>query len=312
MQLQRRSSLIIPNRIASWPHSHRTQERSSKTIVVLTILSLILSQVGGAFSPVGRWLVAGVDATTTTIASYITTNSSHTQPNLKTANNALSKLPLSFEPNVGQTDPSVRFLVHAPGSEVFFENSGIVLKLRNQASRVKSDAVLASGEVQEPSATSSVVRMRFIGSNQNPAVSASSILPGKINYLLGNDPTKWHTNVTTYSSVTYRNLYPGVNLRYDGTAGSLKGTYDVAAGANADSIRWLYDGLGGVSNATVDATGNLQVVVADRHQAPSGNSAVSRENDGRGSTTITEQAPDLAPGIWNSITFGERVQGQFY
>jgi hypothetical protein len=34
------------------------------------------------------------------------------------------------------------------------------------------------------------------------------------NYFIGNDPSKWQANVPTYGSVLYRDLYPGIDLRY--------------------------------------------------------------------------------------------------
>src|SRR5688572_19868005 len=39
------------------------------------------------------------------------------------------KLPLSFEPNRGQTDPSVRFLTHALGGTLYFTPGEVVLSL---------------------------------------------------------------------------------------------------------------------------------------------------------------------------------------
>src|SRR6266436_5984377 len=39
----------------------------------------------------------------------------------------LSKLPLAFEPNLGQADPRVRFLAHGNGYELFFTEQETVL-----------------------------------------------------------------------------------------------------------------------------------------------------------------------------------------
>src|SRR5438552_896107 len=39
----------------------------------------------------------------------------------------LGKLPLAFEPNEGQTDPSVRFKAHVPGGAIFFMQREVVL-----------------------------------------------------------------------------------------------------------------------------------------------------------------------------------------
>src|SRR2546426_6077837 len=41
-------------------------------------------------------------------------------------------------------------------------------------------------------------------------------LPGKANYFIGNDPSKWRTDVPTYAKVQYTNVYPGIDLIYYG------------------------------------------------------------------------------------------------
>src|SRR6266511_4956625 len=51
-------------------------------------------------------------------------------PTDRTQQPDLSKLPTSFEPNVGQTDSVVRFLAHAPGGTLFFTPEEVVLLLR--------------------------------------------------------------------------------------------------------------------------------------------------------------------------------------
>jgi hypothetical protein len=43
--------------------------------------------------------------------------------------------------------------------------------------------------------------MKLVGANPNPEVVGENELPGKSNYFLGNDPSKWRTNVPTYAKV---------------------------------------------------------------------------------------------------------------
>ena len=62
-------------------------------------------------------------------------------------------------------------------------------------------------------------------------------LPGKANYFLGNDPSKWRTNVPTYAKVRYESVYPGVDLVYYGTqGGELEYDFIVAPGADPNAI----------------------------------------------------------------------------
>src|SRR5208282_2028105 len=65
--------------------------------------------------------------------------------------------------------------------------------------------------------TDSFLRMKLIGANPNAAVTGNAELPGKANYFIGNDPSKWVTNALTYAKVRYRDVYPGIDLVYYGT-----------------------------------------------------------------------------------------------
>ena len=58
----------------------------------------------------------------------------------------------------------------------------------------------------------------------------------------------------TYGSIQYRNLYPGIDLRYKGTEGILKREFIVAPGADPAAIQLHYDGI---DTMNVDDTGAL-------------------------------------------------------
>src|SRR3989442_11455981 len=54
-----------------------------------------------------------------------------------------------------------------------------------------------------------VLRLQLVGANPNPHIAGLEELPGKVNYLLGNDAPKWHTNVPTYAKAKYKAEYQG-------------------------------------------------------------------------------------------------------
>ena len=130
---------------------------------------------------------------------------------------------LAFVPNRGQTDPRVRFQTHAAGAEVFFTPAEVVLALSGNG------------------VDTSVVRVRFDGANPSPELAPGAQLPGVVNYYLGQNRAEWHTSLPTYDSVVYRELYPGIDVRYDGPAGALKSTYTVAPHADPSVIAWRYE-----------------------------------------------------------------------
>jgi uncharacterized repeat protein (TIGR01451 family) len=151
-------------------------------------------------------------------------------------------LPLSFVPNAGQTDSAVHFQVHDAGGTIFFN---------------ASEAVLTLPATQ--GATPAVVQVQFQGASPEPAVLGVDRLPGIVNYFIGDDPAQWRTNLPTYAGIVYQGLYPGIDLRYDGTSGRLKGTYVVAPGADPAAIQWRHAGAADVRLDRV--TGNLLIAL---------------------------------------------------
>lgn len=117
------------------------------------------------------------------------------------------RLPLSFEPNAGQTDPTVRFMVHASGGTLYFTPSQVVMSLGGNESTQKGFSAapglgLPAGPASAEQTVAGVLRLSFVGANPNPQISSGTALPGKVNYFLGNDPAQWHTDLPTAASFT--------------------------------------------------------------------------------------------------------------
>ena len=151
--------------------------------------------------------------------------SSDTKPD---AHSILAKLPLIFEANQGQADPSVKFLARGAGYMLLFDQTGAKLVLQ-----------AASAARTEKS-----VHMMLVGANaaSTPRMRTGA-LPGKTNYLLGNDPRKWHTGVSQFAGVHYkRHVYPGIDLAFYGNQGRLEYDFQVAPGADPAQAELQFDG----------------------------------------------------------------------
>ncbi|HEY7098808.1 MAG TPA: SBBP repeat-containing protein [Terriglobales bacterium] len=154
--------------------------------------------------------------------------------------------PFVFEANQGQTDPRVKFMARGSGYGLFLTSDQAVLSLKRSRSTQKQQ----------------VIAMQLTGAHQDPAIRGVDLLPGKSNYLIGNDPAKWHRNVPQFARVQYGNVYPGIDLVYYGEQGQLEYDFVVAPGSNPDAIGWKFDG---VKDLKVDAKGNL--VLANEGEA---------------------------------------------
>ncbi len=145
------------------------------------------------------------------------------------------KLPLSFEPNHGQSDSQVRFLSRGAGYTLFLTSEGATLSLRERAAANRQSAE-----------ANSVLRMRLLGARPVTAISGVDELPGKVNYFRGNDPNKWAANIPTFAKVVYREVFDGVDLIYYGNQGRLEYDFIVAPGAESNAIQLAFTGARGM------------------------------------------------------------------
>ncbi len=148
---------------------------------------------------------------------------------------AASHVPLSFEPNQGQSDAVVRFLSHGDGYNLYLTAQEAVVVMKRPTSRPAEPFGAKTVPPSEPRVPS-VVRMELAGAN--PTVQATGLdrQEGYSNYILGNDPSRWHSHVTHFGRVQYSGLYPGVDLVYYGQGRQLEYDFVLAPGADAQNI----------------------------------------------------------------------------
>src|SRR6185369_589280 len=108
---------------------------------------------------------------------------------------AFGKLPLSFELNQGQTDARVKFLARGHGYGIFLTDNGAAFSFTD---------------------SSTPLHMRLQDIATSPRITGVDQLPGKVNYLAGNNANNWRTNIPTYARVRYEQIYKGVDLIYYG------------------------------------------------------------------------------------------------
>lgn len=223
------------------------------------------------------------------------------------ATEKLSGLPLSFTPNAGQMDASVKYQMRASGGTVFFKESEVVYALPAPRGVVRRKG-------DPPTLDSIDLRVRFEGANAGASIEGRNALPGKASYFIGSDPTRWRASLPTYSRLSYAKLYEGIELEYDGANGRLKSTYTVAPNADPARIRWTYAGATGLR---VDAeSGDLIVALptntAQRAEALKTKAGAKKDVKGSASGGSSEGAKDApqfverAPLAWQDVE-GRRV-----
>ena len=89
---------------------------------------------------------------------------------------------------------------------------------------------------------SHAVKVHFVGSNSNPNFIPEKKREGYDNYFLGNDTTKWKSNVNAYGAMLCKELYPQTDVRYYSESGKLKYDIILHPGANPTSLVMEYEG----------------------------------------------------------------------
>ena len=171
---------------------------------------------------------------------------------------------LEFVENKGQWDSLVRFkadigtgsfFLHKKGFTVILQNPddlARVIQLHHGGSTKGTDKFLSSSankNLHENNAPGNdfiihahTYRVTFQDANEDPEIVPDKPLASYNNYFIGNDPSKWKGGCKIYQGVTYKNIYPNIDLRYYTNNGTLKYDLIVHPGGNPDKIIMKYEG----------------------------------------------------------------------
>ncbi|HTX39891.1 MAG TPA: BACON domain-containing carbohydrate-binding protein [Bryobacteraceae bacterium] len=148
---------------------------------------------------------------------------------------------MSFEANVGQTDSQVQYLVRGGRQTLFLTASQAVLNVRAPLTGTPR-APRTRAELAAQNSHNASLHMVYRNSQAPSSIEALDPLPGKVNYFLGRDASKWHTDIATYGRIAYRNIYPKVDLVYYGNQGALEYDFVAQPGADVNAIQVQFQG----------------------------------------------------------------------
>jgi gliding motility-associated-like protein len=181
---------------------------------------------------------------------------------------AQSSNALEFIENRGQWEKQVRFKGDLINGAFFLRNTGFTVvqhsavDLSNIADQAHGHKHKENTPVFANSSNSSksnpktpeqnilrshAYNMDFVGANENAEIVPDKVQPGYNNYFLGNDSTKWMGNCRLFQTVTYKNIYPGIDVKYYSDAGNLKYEFIVHPGSDPSKIVMKFDGLEKIS-----------------------------------------------------------------
>lgn len=157
-----------------------------------------------------------------------------------------NKTSISFIENKGQWEEIILFRAEVGAGSVFLEKNAFTY------SQWDAEDIATchkhAGENNEDHTNEHLVdghawRATFENANPNPTISANDKRREYYNFFIGNDRSKWASNVALYNHVTYSELYPDIDLKVHSQASNFKYDFIVSPKGNSNDIKIKYDGL---------------------------------------------------------------------
>ncbi len=163
---------------------------------------------------------------------------------------------VEFIENKGQWDSKVKFMTLAGSGSFFIQKNGFTVAQHNPSDieniKLQRHTGSINGSAKQIGQFSGKIHshaysVEFVNSN-DPEIIPDKVLPGISNYFIGNDKSKWVSGCKTYEGITYKNVYPGIDVRYYSDAGSnLKYDFIINPGADINKIAMKYTGADKIS-----------------------------------------------------------------
>ncbi len=154
----------------------------------------------------------------------------------------LVRTPVAFVQNAGQESEPARFAVRGPSGSALFGACGVEYAVGSPGQRA-------------------CVTLEFVAPSPSLRLEGVDRLRARVNYLVGADKAGWKRNIPSYAGVSYREVWPGVDVVFRGSGGNLK--YDILAepGADVESIALRF---AGADSVTLGADGRLTIATGDK------------------------------------------------
>ncbi|MFN0086216.1 MAG: SBBP repeat-containing protein, partial [Blastocatellia bacterium] len=152
-------------------------------------------------------------------------------------------MPVTFTENRGQADARAGFLVQGRETTAWFTERGMTLSLSPHAEK---------GSARKRWN----LKLDFVGANPAGRLVGERLAEARVSYFQGARDS-WRADVRTYSSIAYRDLWPGIDLVYSGTDRRLKYEFVVHPGADPRRIRMAWRGAN--APLTVNSDGQLEI-----------------------------------------------------
>lgn len=158
---------------------------------------------------------------------------------------------LLMEENKNQFPAEVKYKVDLEGTQLFLEKNRFTFvkfsledlerihdSKHHRDEKINSSSKASTNDIIHAHA----FRAQFLNSNKAVVLTPEKKSSFYTNYFIGNDQSKWASNVHSYEKVKYNELYPGIDLIAYSQAKQFKYDFVVEAGADPGIIEIQYEG----------------------------------------------------------------------
>lgn len=154
---------------------------------------------------------------------------------------------MEFIQNKGQWGDNIHYKAKLPAGNIYLEKNEITYQFYDEQGIARLDD-LHHHRIKNPSEKDYLLdlhafKLTFLNANTEN-ILAEEPTSDYVNYYLGNDRSKWASNVKKYNKIQYQNLYPGIDLKYYLNGDNLKYDFIIAPKVNTNQIRIEYTGQG--------------------------------------------------------------------
>lgn len=159
-----------------------------------------------------------------------------------------------IHPNRGQWEQPIRYRVELTHGKIYLENSGFTYHLDNSGEILHPQHAGHAHSTTNPAVLEQHVIRHTFENASTPNTLEQDPSPFYRNYFLGKDPSKWQSQVYSVGQIIQQNIYPGVNLYYQGKSHQLAYAFELQAGVNPSIIQLR---IGGANRVFIDPSGRL-------------------------------------------------------
>ncbi len=147
-----------------------------------------------------------------------------------------------FVPNRGQAPAEVLYYASLPGGALYLTHDAIVLDTWKSERMTQDETLHRRGHA---------VRIAFSGANPSAILESEDRTAAQLHFLLGRDRSAWQSKVPVWGSVSYRELWPGIDLTLSAERDGFACRLTASPGVSLEPVRFERDSGGIIGSSTI-------------------------------------------------------------